>query len=55
MFYAGAVLLPLSFAGTMIVDVVTEIRTFADRIAVVAPPIALIAHTRFRPVAGAQT
>jgi hypothetical protein len=54
MFYACAIFLPLSFAGLMIVGVVTEIRIFADWIAVVAPTIALIVHNRFRPVAGAQ-
>jgi hypothetical protein len=54
MLYACAIFLPLSFAGMMIVGVVTEIRIFADWIAVVAPTIALIVHNRFKPVAMAE-
>ena len=48
--YACAIALPLSFAGMMIVGVITEIRIFADWIALVAPTLALIVHNRFRPV-----
>jgi hypothetical protein len=54
MLYACAIFLPLSFVGMMVVGVVTEIRIFADWIAVVAPTIALIVHNRFRPVAESQ-
>ncbi len=53
--YACAIVLPLSFAGMMIVGVITEIRIFADWIALVAPTLALVVHNRFRPVADNMT
>ena len=47
---AIAVVLPLSFAGLMIVGVIVEIRIFSDWIALVAPAVALIIWNRFRPI-----
>lgn len=49
---ALAIILPLSFAGLMIVGVVVEIRIFSDWIALVAPAVALILWNRFHPVQG---
>jgi len=47
-----AVILPLSFAGLIIVGVVVEIRIFSDWIALVAPAVALVIWNRFHPVQG---
>ena len=48
--WSCAVILPLSFAGLMVVGVIVEIRIFADWIALVAPALALIVWNRLRPV-----
>ena len=44
------VILPLSFAGLMVVGRVVEIRIFADWIALVAPAVAMIFRNRFHLV-----
>lgn len=47
---ACAVILPIFFAGMMLVGVIVEIRIFAEWIVLVVPAIALILHNRLRPV-----
>jgi hypothetical protein len=54
--WALLTVLPLSFTGLMIAGVVTEIRIFADWIALTVPAIALIVFNRFRPISeGAES
>ena len=48
--YAIIVILPLSFAGLMVVGRVVEIRIFADWIPLVVPAVAMILRNRFQLV-----
>ena len=48
--YACAIVLPIYFAGMMLVGVIVELRIFTEWIALVTPAIALIVHNRFIPV-----
>jgi hypothetical protein len=47
--YACAIILPIYFAGMMLVGVIVELRIFTEWIALVTPAIALIVHNRFIP------
>ena len=49
--WSCALLLPLWFAGMMLVGIITEIRVFSELSAFVVPALALIVHNRFHPQA----
>lgn len=51
---ACAIILPLWFAGMMIVGVIPEIRIFSELSAFAVPALALIVHTRFRVIAASD-